>query len=236
MMNRIVEAVLRLKFKCCSVGPGLLSSGLIFLFLQACAGKGAESTHPERPNILYIITDQQHAGMMSCAGNPYVNTPNLDQLASEGLRFGRAYAANPVCVASRFSLMTGHMPSIIDMEDNHHQDNYVPEEILQTALGTLFSGAGYQTVYAGKMHLTGASEENGHENPAAYGFTRHITPHDHEGSDPTVEACAAFLKESHDKPFLLIASLINPHDICYMPLLDWAEAEGKESPYPGSRA
>ena len=94
----------------------------------------------------------------------------------------------------------------------------------------------YQTVYAGKMHLTGADEENGYENPAAYGFARHLTPHDREGTEPTVEACTAFLNESHDKPFLLVASLINPHDICYMPLLDWAEAEGKKSPYPGSRA
>jgi arylsulfatase A-like enzyme len=235
-MNRIKEYIKSIESAIYHALSGLFYLVFIMIILQACINRGSESAHPERPNILFIITDQQHAGMMSCAGNPYVNTPNLDQLASEGLRFERAYAANPVCVASRFSLMTGRMPSVIGMEDNHHQSNYVPEEILQTALGSLFTGGGYQTVYAGKKHLTGANKENGYENPAAYGFSRHITPHDHEGSDPTVEACAAFFQESHDQPFLLVASLINPHDICYMPLLDWAEAEGKESPYPGSRA
>lgn len=234
-MNGIIENIFCCKsllFRRISIVSGLIFSGLIL----ACGNRTGASSPTQKPNILIIITDQQHAGMMSCTGNPYVNTPSLDRLAAEGIRFERAYVSNPVCVPSRFSLMTGQMPSLIGMEDNHHQKNFVPEEILKTSLGTVFTEAGYQTVYAGKMHLTGAGEENGYENPSAYGFVRHLTPHDHEGTEPTVEACAAFLNEPHDKPFLLVASLINPHDICYMPLLDWAEAEGKESPYPGSRA
>jgi len=59
-----------------------------------------------QPNILFIMTDQQHAGMMSCAGNPYVKTPALDSLAATGMRFERAYCANPVCIPSRFSMMS----------------------------------------------------------------------------------------------------------------------------------
>src|SRR5437870_3941048 len=71
-----------------------------------------------RPNILVIITDQQRASMLSCAGNPYVKTPNLDSLAANGVRFERTYVTNPVCSPSRMSLMTGRMPSSIGMECN----------------------------------------------------------------------------------------------------------------------
>src|SRR5512133_3206044 len=105
-----------------------------------------------RPNILLIITDQQRAGMLSCAGNSYVKTPNLDSLAQNGARFERAYVANPVCSPSRTSLMTGRMPSSIGMECN--EDLQIPVRataaMLDSSLGMTFRKAGYQTVYGGK--------------------------------------------------------------------------------------
>ena len=55
----------------------------------------------DRPNIILIITDQQRQDMMGCAGNKYVNTPNIDQIAKNGLRFQNAYCSNPVCFPSR---------------------------------------------------------------------------------------------------------------------------------------
>ena len=64
------------------------------------------------------MTDQQHAGMMSCTGNRWLKTPAMDRLAASGIRFERAYATNPVCVPSRFSLQTGRMPSAIGMGQN----------------------------------------------------------------------------------------------------------------------
>ena len=60
-----------------------------------------------KPNILFIMTDQQSATMMSCTGNRYVNTPAMDSIAERGVRFECAYVSNPVCVPSRFSLFTG---------------------------------------------------------------------------------------------------------------------------------
>ena len=68
-----------------------------------------------RPNVLFIMTDQQSARMMSCTGNKWLNTPAVDRLARSGIRFERAYACNPVCVPNRFSLQTGLMPSAIGM-------------------------------------------------------------------------------------------------------------------------
>lgn len=188
-----------------------------------------------KPNILVIITDQQQAAMMSCAGNKYVKTPNLDKLASQGICFERAYAANPVSIPSRFSLMTGRYPSEINMEDNEHQKNSVPKEMLESALGSVFTKAGYETAYAGKMHLSGSDFDNGLENPLAYGFQKYLTPNDPEGREKTVAACINYIKTSKEKPFLLYTSLINPHDICYMPLMDWSAAEKKKNPYANSK-
>ena len=71
-----------------------------------------------RPNILLILADQLSASMMSCAGNPYLGTPAMDSLAATGTRFDRAYCTNPVCVPSRFSLMTGRMPSEIGLRSH----------------------------------------------------------------------------------------------------------------------
>lgn len=65
------------------------------------------------PNILFIMTDQQHAGMMSCTGNRYLETPAMDRLARDGIRFANVYAANPVCVPSRIGMATGVMPGTL---------------------------------------------------------------------------------------------------------------------------
>ena len=70
----------------------------------------AEKENIDRPNIIYIYTDQLSETMMSCAGNKYVNTPAMDYIANNGIRFTRAYTTNPVCSPARVSLMTGRFP------------------------------------------------------------------------------------------------------------------------------
>ncbi len=64
-----------------------------------------------RPNIIYIMTDQQSATAMSCAGNPDVHTPNMDRLAANGVRFTNAYTAMPLSGPARAAMFTGYMPS-----------------------------------------------------------------------------------------------------------------------------
>jgi arylsulfatase A-like enzyme len=63
-----------------------------------------------RPNILIFMPDQQRADCLGCYGNPYVQTPNIDQLAARGMRFENAYTNHPVCGPSRINLMTGWYP------------------------------------------------------------------------------------------------------------------------------
>ena len=168
-----------------------------------------------RPNIVFIFTDQQSAHMMGCAGNPYVNTPAMDSLAASGVQFDRAYCTNPVCVPSRFSLMTGRMPSEIELRNNSaaHLER-VPAAITSTGLGWLLRNAGYETVYGGKVHLPKMTPED-------IGF-EYLTRDERDGLS---DACVEFLERDHDRPFLLVASFINPHDICYMAIRDFRESE-----------
>ena len=197
---------------------------VVFLATGDCAEPS--SIGPQRPNILLIITDQQHAGMMSCTGNRYVNTPAMDSLAATGVRFERAYATNPVCVPSRVSMMTGQMPSYFGMRSNAEGRNQAKPETLEQSMGWVLRRAGYRTVYGGKTHwLRGMT-------PQSIGFEG-LTG---DSREELAEMCVQFLQSKHEKPFLLVASFINPHDICYMAIDDYTRAEGKEVMYPASHA
>lgn len=179
-----------------------------------------DSPKPEdRPNILFIMTDQQHAGMMSCMGNKWLKTPAMDRLAASGIRFDRAYASNPVCVPSRFSLQTGRMPSAIGMGQNEDSAEVtVTEAMVEQSLGRLFQKAGYETVYGGKVHLPKMMN-----NVQNLGY-RNLTGDSRRG---LANACAEFLKGPRTNPFLLFASFINPHDICYMAINDFSRSQGE---------
>ena len=65
---------------------------------------------PNKPNILWICTDQQRFDTLGCYGNPYVHTPNLDRLAEQSILFEYAFSQSPVCTPSRSSFLTGRYP------------------------------------------------------------------------------------------------------------------------------
>ena len=71
----------------------------------------------KRPNILYILSDDQGAWAMHCAGNPEIHTPNLDRLAEQGIRFDDFFCVSPVCSPARASLLTGDIPSSHGVQD-----------------------------------------------------------------------------------------------------------------------
>ncbi len=179
---------------------------LIFTFLSSLIVLHSSLAAPaSKPNILLIIVDQQFAEMMSCAGNPYLKTPMMDSLAASGARFSLSYCADPVCVPSRFSMLTGALPSRIGMETNEDmRKSKVPAELVQNAMGQIFAKAGYETVYGGKQHVPMTIEAAGFKEIAK------------DSGPKLAETCATFLRQPHDRPFLMVASFINPHDICYM--------------------
>ncbi|MFP4057861.1 MAG: sulfatase [Candidatus Brocadiia bacterium] len=192
-----------------------VGAGAAALALRGPA-EGAEA--PARPNILFIITDQQSATMVGCAGNEHLETPALDRLAARGVRFERAYAANPVCLPSRFSFFTGRMPSSVRIGRNADGRKGVPQEVPGAAMGRLFREAGYETVYGGKVHL-----------PRGMGIEQiGFRPLSRDRRGGLAEACARFLRQPHRRPFLLVASFINPHDICYMAINDYRRTQGQK--------
>jgi len=104
----------------------------------------------ERPNLLIILSDQLRRDALGIYGDPNVSTPNIDRLASQGVRFGNACSTYPICVPTRFSMMTGE----------YAHSRFVPaiEWRLSPAERTLadeFNEAGYHTMYCGKWHLFG---------------------------------------------------------------------------------
>ncbi len=167
----------------------------------------------KRPNILYIFTDQQHWQMMSCAGNDYLQTPAMDSLAANGVRFERSYCTNPVCVPSRMSMSTGLMPSQMNMIGNPSGNCVITDEMRRNSLGWLMQYAGYDVAYGGKTHLgQGLSLQS-------LGYHNYISE---DQRDDLATAAADFIKQERDKPFFLVASFINPHDICHMGIRDHA--------------
>ena len=99
-------------------------------------------------NFLVILTDQFRFDAMGCSGNPVVQTPNLDRLAADGIRFTEAYTEVPVCVPARAGLMTGQYPYRLGTFDNH------PVSVEnQPTLPRLLRSLGFATMGVGKMHF-----------------------------------------------------------------------------------
>ena len=166
----------------------------------------------KKPNILWIITDQQSANMMGCSGSPYINTPNIDSIASAGVRFANAYCAQPVCAPSRFSLMTGLYPSAASVRGDkfHNSPAGLPEAVRKNGLGALLTRGGYNAVYGGKQNIPFTDCES-------LGFKLLCE----DERDRLAGDMASYILNYHeDKPFAMIASFINPHDICYMAIND----------------
>lgn len=119
-----------------------------------------------RPNIVFILMDDMGWRDLSCYGSTFYETPNLDRLAREGMRFTDAYAACPVCSPTRASIMSGKYPATVGVTDwIHHGDfhpcrgklvdvPYVKElPLKEVSLARALSKGGYQTWHVGKWHL-----------------------------------------------------------------------------------
>jgi len=102
-----------------------------------------------RPNILFLFSDQHRADALGCAGHPVVQTPNLDRLAGEGVRFSNAYCSTPLCMPSRISLATGRFPH--NTGNNTNNEGYLHPDT--PMISHAFRDAGYHTALLGKLHM-----------------------------------------------------------------------------------
>lgn len=166
-----------------------------------------------KPNILIITTDQQFADAASYRmGTKYIHTPNMDSLAANGTVFPRAYCANPLCVPSRTSLFTGRYPTETGVMTNDDVTKVHLDPQKFPIMGKVFQDAGYQTAYYGKWHLPVPNQDT-----AVHGFATYETAN----KDPQTSSNAVkFLRAKHDAPFFMMASFLNPHNIC-----EWARGQ-----------
>jgi arylsulfatase A-like enzyme len=193
-----------------------------------------------RPNFVFFLVDD--LGYMDIgANNPdtFYETPNVDRLAAQGMRFTDGYAANPVCSPTRYSIMTGKYPSRVDATNwfaGTRSGRFLPAPLNdrmpleEITLGEALRDAGYQTAFVGKWHL-GPSEEFWPENQ---GFPLNVAGH-HRGSPPggyfapfrnprlqdgprgehltrrLTDESLAILERFRDQPFLLYLAYYTVH-------------------------
>ncbi|MEM9914008.1 MAG: sulfatase-like hydrolase/transferase [Planctomycetota bacterium] len=150
-----------------------------------------------RPNILFIVTDQQATETLSCYGGLPAVTPGLDGLATDGVRFDRAYTPCPLCTPARASLLTGLYPHRHGAMHNTATHHPFDESMLgrgQRFYSHALAEAGYRVGYAGKFHagLARTCGDAGFEGfgPADYGVCREEPAYgdylEREGLDPPV--------------------------------------------------
>ncbi|MEH0152682.1 sulfatase-like hydrolase/transferase [Limibacter armeniacum] len=158
---------------------------LWILFLPIIGLMAQKQTKDERPNIIFILTDDQSYGYMGGTGNPVVKTPNLDRLADEGTLFTNAHITSPICMPSRVSIL-------LSQYERKHGVNFnsgtgMAEEAWENSYPMLLRKAGYFTAYVGKNHSpigdngynTGIMEKSfdywyaGHQHLGFYPKERH---------------------------------------------------------------
>ena len=107
----------------------------------------------DRPNIIFIMPDQLRHDFLSCYGASFIDTPNIDALCAQGIRYERCYSEHPVCVPARASLLTGMNAIKVGVLDN---SRYVRPDYESCGIQTwpeLLNDAGYHTLATGKMHF-----------------------------------------------------------------------------------
>ena len=133
-------------------GAGAAAVTLPFIDLRASASS-------ERPNFVFILTDDQRYDAMSCAGHPFLSTPNIDRIANEGARFTNAFVTTSLCAPSRSSFLTGQYVHRTGIRGN----GYPLKEDMPTC-PQILQKAGYDTAHIGKWHLGDWSPRPGYNH------------------------------------------------------------------------
>lgn len=181
-----------------------------------------------RPNIIFILSDDQGEWAMGCAGNKEIITPNIDRLAEEGTLLERFYCASPVCSPARASLLTGRIPSQHGVHDWLRDDTKEQAEIEylegQSGYTDILVKAGYQCALSGKWHLgcsrrpqKGFTHWYCHKSGGGpyYGAPLYWDGEliNEEGyvTDAITDDAIRFLQQEHSVPFYLQVGYTAPH-------------------------
>jgi arylsulfatase A-like enzyme len=154
----------------------VLQGAVMLPFHTVCAAAPASS----RPNILFILSDDMGYGDVGCYGGKFAPTPNLDRLASEGIRFTHYYSPSPICSPSRTGVTTGMCPARWNitsyLQTRAGNRGCEQADFLDPAAPSLartLKAAGYATGHFGKWHMGGGRDVTNAPHFAAYGFDEH---------------------------------------------------------------
>lgn len=160
-------------FPPCVTRVGLMCLVLFFASLRPARAQ------QEKPNIIFILTDDMGYTDLGCYGNPYNQTPNIDQLAAQGMRFSQAYVASPICSPSRAAIMTGKHPARLHITNflvgkrTDPASPLLPAEWAteglpgaEVTLAELLKNDGYTNGMVGKWHLGSQKDQT----PTSQGF------------------------------------------------------------------
>ncbi len=167
-----------------------------------------------RPNFLVLLTDDQRADCLSCAGHPVLETPHIDALAKGGVRFTNAFVTTAICCVSRASLVTGRYAR------SHRVPDFgtpLPPDVAAVALPTVLHRAGYRTGCFGKWGLGGERPEGMFDVWDAWGgqgeFFHDVAGERVHNSEYLARRTSEFLaSQPADQPFCLFAYFKSPHD------------------------
>jgi len=187
---------------CGSLAPAWLP---VLLLLAACGERPAAGG----PNVVVLMSDDQSSDTLGCAGHPWLQTPNLDRLAGEGVRFENAFVTTSVCSPARASFLTG-----LYVRGHGVQDNTSPLPADVTNVAELFGAAGWDTAYFGKWHMGEQVDRPGFAHSWSYldqgaytGSEFHVDGTSHglapEGfvDDITTSFAVRWLRKRHGRPF-----------------------------------
>jgi choline-sulfatase len=147
---------------------------------------------PQRPNILVVLADQLVPFLTGAYGHRVVQTPSLDRLASQGIRFDAAYTPYPLCSPARASFMTGAYASRLGCYDNA---SVLPAD--EPTIAHHLTNAGYETVLSGKMHFVGPDQ--------LHGFRRRLTTDVFPATMdwvPTLDEEGRFVRGGHARSYV----------------------------------
>ena len=150
---------------------------------------------PQKPNIIFLLTDDMGYGDPACYGGTFVPTPNIDRLAKEGTKFTQFYAASPVCSPSRTGFLTGMYPArwritnfLQTRAGNRacEQADFLDPQA--PSIGRALKAAGYVTGHFGKWHMGGGRDVTNAPPFSAYGFDEHAGTYESPEPDPNITA------------------------------------------------
>lgn len=209
----------------------LRSIGVILILTAFCVVQAEEST-PRRPNILFILTDDQGYGDLGCYGSETIKTPNIDSIREEGMKFDSFYVHNR-CSPTRLAFMTGSHAHRAGTDNVIYRREKIGIHEDEITIAEKLKEAGYATGIVGKWHLGDWAEFNplNHGFDSFYGFMDYGDKRataifrNHEIEEPLkkagktdgvhspklLKAGKEFIEENKDRPFFLFYSSPLPH-------------------------